>query len=560
MLTTRLVSSMEKCFPDSNIERFPLYNGCSALRGMQTSFQLLYRESDTRGERPHNTILDLTYAGDLVPYMRVRAVEYIPSLMPVYPGKEDDNYLRTAPGLYPDLLREMHYHGRTPKVPGQSRALWFDITVPADAPLTAGKHTLEIEVSMKRPATETVEVLANQTFTLDLIDAVLPEQDFPVTQWFHCDCLADYYHVPVFSEEHWRIIESFVRTSVQNGNNMLLTPLFTPPLDTAVGGERATVQLVDVTVTRGKYSFGYQRLDRWLAMCRRCGVKWYEIAHLFTQWGALYAPKVMATVDGEERRIFGWDTPGTGAEYMAFMDAFLPDFIAHMKALGEDRKCVFHISDEPGLKHLEGYKKARDVVKKHLDGYTTMDALSNYEFYEQGLVETPIPASNHIAPFLEHKAKNLWVYYCCSQVIGTSNRMFAMPGWRTRYMGVQMYYHDIKGFLHWGYNYYYSFHSTDLINPFVETTGDGFFPSGDGFSVYPAPDGSALESTRLLHFREGLDDMRLCRLCESLCGREAVTDMLRSLFGEVDFAVCATAAAPLLKMREGLLSMIREQI
>jgi hypothetical protein len=36
MLSTRLVSSMEKCFPDSSIERFPIYESCSALREMQT--------------------------------------------------------------------------------------------------------------------------------------------------------------------------------------------------------------------------------------------------------------------------------------------------------------------------------------------------------------------------------------------------------------------------------------------------------------------------------------------------------------------------------------------
>ena len=34
--------------------------------------------------------------------------------------------------------------------------------------------------------------------------------------------------------------------AVAHGVNLLYTPLFTPPLDTQVGGERTTVQLVDV--------------------------------------------------------------------------------------------------------------------------------------------------------------------------------------------------------------------------------------------------------------------------------------------------------------------------
>ena len=105
---------------------------------------------------------------------------------------------------------------------------------------------------------------------------------------------------------------------------MLLTPVFTPPLDTAVGGERTTIQLVDIRVDNGRYSFGFEKLERWVEMCRECGIRYFEIAHLYTQWGALHCPKIMATVDGEYRRIFGWDADATGDAYRAFLGAFLP--------------------------------------------------------------------------------------------------------------------------------------------------------------------------------------------------------------------------------------------
>ncbi|MFQ9394338.1 MAG: glycoside hydrolase domain-containing protein [Lachnospiraceae bacterium] len=89
----------------------------------------------------------------------------------------------------------------------------------------------------------------------------------PHTEWFHSDCLANYYGEEVFSEEYWRIVENFVKTAVKHRYNMLLTPIFTPPLDTAVGGERRTVQLVDVTVQAdGSYAFGFEKLDRWVEM------------------------------------------------------------------------------------------------------------------------------------------------------------------------------------------------------------------------------------------------------------------------------------------------------
>lgn len=66
---------------------------------------------------------------------------------------------------------------------------------------------------------------------------------------------------------------------------MLLMPVFTLPLDTKVGGERPTTQLVGVEKTADGYVFDFSLVGRWLDMCARCGVKYHEISHLFTQWG-----------------------------------------------------------------------------------------------------------------------------------------------------------------------------------------------------------------------------------------------------------------------------------
>ena len=53
---------------------------------------------------------------------------------------------------------------------------------------------------------------------------------------------------------------------------------------------------------------------------------------LYTQWGAEHCPKIMATVDGEYRRIFGWDTAATGEDYRNFLAAFLPALTARLEA------------------------------------------------------------------------------------------------------------------------------------------------------------------------------------------------------------------------------------
>lgn len=549
MLRYKLLSSLDKPFLDSKLDDFTPLRKLTMLRNERISVQLVL--TDDSAAAPHRRFVGIKIEGVFAPYATKRTLESVPSAMPAYPGRSDENYLRTTPGLYPDLLAPMQMNGSAACVPGQLHSVWIDID-PMGA-LPAGNYNLTVVLS-DGAVTERAQL------TVEVIAADLPEQALRVTEWFHCDCLASYYGVPVFSERHWEIIENFVRTAVRNGINMLLTPVFTPPLDTHIGGERPTVQLTGVKRTADGWEFDFSRLDRWIDMCDRCGVKYFEISHLFTQWGALHAPKIVAETDEGEKKIFGWDTDATSDEYTAFIRAFLGAFLAHMRARGDDSRCYFHISDEPNAAHLEQYLKAKATVSDLLDGYPVMDALSDYEFYKTGAVTTPIPANNHIEPFIEGGVEPLWTYYCCGQGIGVSNRFLAMPGARTRYIGVQFYKYRVFGFLQWGYNFYYNQGSYDPVNPYVDSTGNYFVPSGDAYSVYPATDGTALESMRIVQFREAIDDLRAMELAGSLAGRDAVIAAIEELTGEVVFSRCVCDSAVMLAIRERINSIIADNV
>jgi len=73
------------------------------------------------------------------------------------------------------------------------------------------------------------------------------------------------------------------------------------------------------------------------------------------------------------------------------------------------------------------------------------------QLYEEGIVKKPIPSSEYIHDFLDQGLENAWVYYCCGQGYRVSNRFIAMPAWRTRILGVQLYKYNMEGFLHWGF-------------------------------------------------------------------------------------------------------------
>ncbi|MBR2930477.1 MAG: DUF4091 domain-containing protein [Clostridia bacterium] len=554
MIKAKIISSLEKAFVDLDVDSFEQIKRLSALKGERINLQMVYCYDKTDSPKMTAPLrIAPVLSGELAPYASLRAVESVPVLYPTHPDGTDDNYLRVTPGLYPDVLRPLYYGGRITLNPSATCAVWVEINIPTE--LDGGPYSLRVELDGGELGSAVCEV------EVEVIGAELPSEDIYFTQWFHADCLANYYNVEVWSDRHFEIVESFVRTARRNGINMILTPIFTPPLDTAIGGERRTTQLVGVELSDGEYRFDFTLLDRWIEMLNRCGVEYIEFSHLFTQWGAKHAPKIIARVDGEDKKLFGWHTDAHGEEYVGFLHRFIPELLSHMEARGDGSRCFFHISDEPHELDEEDYKRSKASVADLLRGYTVMDALSDVRFYEKGIIEHPIPSNDVIAPFIEAGVPGLWTYYCMAQPLEVSNRFHSMPGWRNRSIGMQIYKFGIVGFLHWGYNFYNNQYSADQLNPYLDQSCDFAFPGGDSNSVYPAPDGTALESMRLAVFYEALEDIKAMKLAESLTSHAYVVAEMEAVFGsEITFATCAKSAAMMHAIRERVNEIIKENL
>jgi hypothetical protein len=534
-MKVKLLSSLEKVFSDEDLKS-PQWDSGSMLANETYSFQAAYYWDDIMLKN-----VQVKVVSELFPWITVRKIQLIPSEMPCY-GDHDDNILRGTPGLYPDALIMMDSEGLT-LLPRQWRSIW--ITINTDCKANAGIYSIDVIFQ-----TESGEAIGKATYKLEIISAKLPKQSLIHTEWFHTDCLASWYGVEIFSKEYWKRVEQYIQTATKHGINMILTPIFTPPLDTAVGGERLTVQLVDVQKLGDTYKFGFEKLKRWVDLCLVNGVEYFEFSHLFTQWGAGHAPKIIVCENGEQKRIFGWDTDSSGEEYKCFLAQFLPELVHFIKQNGLAKQSYFHVSDEPGISNIETYKSASNIIKEYLWEFPIIDALSDYKFYETGIVKNPIPATNHIEPFLENQVQNLWTYYCCAQYRNVSNRFFNMPSARNRIIGIQLYKFDIKGFLHWGFNFWNSQYSRYSIDPFRVTDAGCAFPSGDSFIVYPDDEGP-VESLRLEVFYEALQDLRALRLLEEIIGREAILEMLEEgLENPITFSQYPKDAEWLLRKRE----------
>ena len=527
------VSSLQRVFLDGRCD-LTEHNCDSVLKGERYSYQIAYKSSE-------KFFAEIVIDSPLSQFITVRSVGNVPSELPVY--ESDCEFCeRNEPGLFPDVLFPIE-NNRVLIKRQNYYALWITVDLPKDT--DAGDY--EINIKLKKDG----ETISENIFGLHVINAVLPEQKLIYTQWFHSDSIANYYKIPVFCEKFWALVESFIKAAVHTGVNMLLTPVFTPPLDTEIGGERLTVQLVDVKLENGKYSFGFDRFIRWVRLAQKCGIKYFEISHLFSQWGAKYTPKIMAEVNGSQKRIFGWETSADSIEYAEFLSAFIPQLIKVIRSLGIEKSTFFHISDEPNEDQIESYSMAKSTVAPLLEDFPIIDALSDYSFYESGIINNPIPCTNDIESFIEKGFPHPWTYYCCGQGGKLSNRFFGMPLSTTRIIGFHLFKYGIEGFLQWGFNFYNSQYSLRSIDPFAVTDADSAFPSGDSFTVYPGKSG-AIESVRSEVFFQALQDMRaLTLLCDRI-GKKRTIAAVEADFGIITFFDYPRGTEKMLKLRKSV--------
>lgn len=529
-------SSLSKVFSDEGPTAKPI-NRVSLLKNEKASLQLSFM-SDV------DCKVSIKIQSGLKDALEVYSVEEIYSSLPVKKGQEG-YLLRKEAGEFPELLRPFEENMQL--TAGKWYSIWLSTNPSPILPIGENK----VEVMLKTGDGE-----IKQQLVFDVIDAALPKQELKYTCWFHTDCLSTYYHAPVFSDRYWKIVESYLKTAVEYGMNTVLTPIFTPPLDTKKGKERLTVQLIGVKIEKGNYIFDFSNLGKWIKMCQKVGIEYFEMAHLFTQWGAKKCPKIVAEVDGENKKIFGWKTRATSKKYKEFLSALAPKLDEFFKQKGIADKVYFHVSDEPFAAVLRNYSKASGIVKQLFGEYKIIDALSNYKFFQDGLVELPIPANDHIKPFIGN-VKELWTYYCSAQTDKVSNRFFAMPSQRNRVLGCQLYKYDVKGFLHWGYNFWYKRLSVGEVDPFKETDAGGFFPSGDSYVVYPGKDEKPLLSLRLKVFYDALQDMRAMQLLESMIGKERVLGIIEKDISPLEFDSYPQSDEWQLAIRENINEAIR---
>lgn len=520
------ISSMKKILNEGDFDKCDHVEQAVVLQGEHYAYQIAF-SSTTRYKMKIEVETSINEGVDLY------VVENAMIDNPLYAYKADDDYVTDEKGIMPDILIPLKDKENTLCMDGVS-SLWVDVNIPKD--LKPGIYTITTKFK-NLSRCEQVNLALAVTMKLQVLNSEIAPQKTILTQWFHTDCIASVHNVEIYSDEHWDLIDKYMKMASDNGMNMILTPVLSLNLDVSFGVVRPNIQLVDITLDEAEYKFDFTKLKKWISLCKKNNFKYYELSHLFSQHGLKYVSNVVATMNGEKNYVFGWNTKSDSERYAEFLKLFIPKI---MEVLEEEKikdVTYFHISDEPQFSNFESYKCAHDLIKPLIGDCKIFEAISNYEFYEKGLIDIPVVCATfpYLERFLENKTENMFIYHSNICSMKVPNRFLAMPAHRNRVLGLIMYKYGITGLLHWGYNFYYNAGSEYTVNPFLTTSGDGYYPSGDTFSVYAGDDGPIC-SMRMKVFKDALQDIQLLEMLEKYISKTEVVKLIEDMAGsEITF-------------------------
>ncbi|MES2995970.1 MAG: glycoside hydrolase domain-containing protein [Verrucomicrobiota bacterium] len=384
-----------------------------------------------------------------------------------------------------------------PLAVGANRPIWLSIDVPRDAK----PGTYQGGVIVRSDSSE-----IRFPVSIEVLPQALPApQDwkFHLDLWQHPDAVARWHDVPMWSDEHFALMEPMMKRLADAGQKTITTTL----VDEAWGGQTYDKfgSMIGWTKKKdGSWVYDYTIFDKWVSfMIDKVGMKNARI-HCYTM--IPWSLKFSYFDEGKNAFAQASLKPGT-PEYDEYWGRFLKDFSAHLKSKGWLERTLIGIDERPDAL----MKGALETLRKHAPALRIASAINHPTALSREFADiSPIIShADTVEPLLaeRHAAGKKTTFYTCTSPPVPNTFTFSPPA-ESEWLGLFAAARNLDGYLRWAYNSW-------VENP-LESTDFTTWPSGDCFLVYPGN----RSSIRFERLRDGIENWEKIRLL-----RDAKADM-----------------------------------
>ncbi|MDO5049290.1 MAG: exo-alpha-sialidase [Actinomycetaceae bacterium] len=482
---------------DSHINSWRLPNGyplsLNAAKDNRTSAQLVVKPESSG-----------TLTAEVSEDENVTWEVLYPEAIKRFTGSKYSKDLREA-GVTTDPLRT-----EAPTVEaGQNQAIWFVAHVSPDASAGVTSQTITLKLDG--------EVIGTYPVHTEIYDKqLLPRENRPfiLDLWWHPDAVADYYGVPVWSEEHFALMKPYLQELADAQQDVVNIVVNYDPWHLPAQNAPQTASHYNAAVKwswdGSKYNFDFTNFDKLVDAHAEAGIT--GPIHIFS----------LLNFRQQERLTYFDETQGkevtrivelAGEDYNQAWGQFLRALEAHLKETGDfDRATLMF--DEQGKYIME---KMMGMLESEAPNWQDKIALA-----ANSLAEADI--ANFIAfnrDFLGNVSDELIeqrrdegktsLYYTWSQPV-TPNVVTESPLVSARALGWIAQQKNLDGFLRWTFN---SWPADVFNNP------THMYSQGDEYLVYPGgtkADPKVVSSMRWEAFQDGIDDAEILREAKNTVG------------------------------------------
>ncbi|HWR52835.1 MAG TPA: DUF4091 domain-containing protein, partial [Bryobacteraceae bacterium] len=422
--------------------------------------------------------------------VQVRRAGYVP-VGSSPPSTPFDELARPAPSVFPDpLLVDFPFDLQ----PNRTESMW--ITVHAPAAASPGERTLTARI------TSGGKPLASVPFRVRVANTAVPAQrTLNVTNWFQLEqtYLTRHFKQAAEEERYWELLGNIGRVMAEHGQSAMITPVFS---------------LAKPVVKDGRIEFDFSRLDRWVQVFDKAGIRTIEGGHLLGRASEYFSPLVVPSYVVENgqavERSLDPSDPAAGKALADFTSALY----AHLKTRGWTTRYIQHVHDEPHDDENPVYERYAKLIKQNMPGIPLLDAVGldqDMSFFVADIWVPVLGSFDHsFDKISDHLGRGgqAWFYTCVFPQGRYLNRFTDLPAIKTRLLHWFNFRHGFTGFLHWGGNYWGP-EPFDNVQAVINDNKT-LLPAGDNAIVYPDPQrNTILSSIRLEQMREGIEEYEI---------------------------------------------------